>query len=250
MALTIEAHSTSIASGFGRRANLKLVAYWVTLGAAAGGLGGALIGGVGGRLAMFILRVTSSDSVRGIKSDDDFTIGRFSVVDSAELVLVTALMGSVVGMIVVAGRPFFPKSGMPFAWALAGALTGGALLVNQDGVDFTVLEPHWLAVALFVAIPGLGAGFIAWLTALYPRFWWRKRVPTALAALAGVPVVVFVPLAIAALLVGACWWLAMSSAELRALPAWKPARIAAIVVFGLIVTLGLVDLTRDARAII
>ena len=82
-------------------------------------------------------------------------------------------------MIVVFGRPFFPKRGMPFAWAGAGAITGGAILINSDGVDFTLLEPHLLAIVFFVTIPAVGAGLIAWLTEVYPRFWrWRDSVVT------------------------------------------------------------------------
>jgi hypothetical protein len=250
MALTRTANSNTAAPGFGLRANLEVVAYWITLGAAAGGLGGALVGGVGGRLAMLLLRLTSSDSVRGLESDDGFIIGRFDFFDSAELMFVTAIMGATFGLFVVAGRPFFPKRGMPFAWALAGAVIGGAIIVHEDGVDFTVLDPHWLAVTLFVVIPGVGAGLIAWLTDLFPRFWWRRRALTALAGLAMMPSLVLFPVAIAALLVGAIWSLAMCSAELRSMPTWMPARITAITVFVLLVTLALVDLTRDANAIV
>ena len=232
------------------REDLKTVAYWISLGAAAGGLGGVLIGGVVGRIAMFILRLTSDDFVRGIESDDGFTIGRFDLVSTLQLLGVTLLMGVIVGLIVIAGRPFFPKRGMPFAWALAGAITGGAILISPDGVDFTLLEPHWLAVALFIAIPALGAGLIAWLTEVYPRFWWRKRKLSVLAALAAIPVVIFFPIAIVALFVGGIWFLAMRSPAARGMPAWRPARVAAIVVFGVIVALGLLDLTGDVRAII
>lgn len=232
------------------REDLKTVAYWISLGAAAGGLGGLLAGGVGGRVAMFVLRLTSDESVRGIQSDDDFTIGRFDLVSTLSLLAVTTLLGIVVGLVVVAGRPFFPKRGMPFAWALAGGFAGGGILVQQDGVDFTLLEPHWLAVAMFVAIPAVGAGLIAWLTEIYPRFWWRRRKLTALAALAAIPMFIFFPMAIIAAFAGGIWFLAMQWPRARCVPGWLPARIAAIAVFGLVVTLGLLDLVRDARAII
>jgi hypothetical protein len=199
---------------------------------------------------MFILRLTSDASVRGLESDDGFIIGRFSFFDTSQLILVTMVMGSIVGLIVVAGRPFFPKRGMTLAWTLAGALTGGAILVHRDGVDFTVLEPHWLAVALFVVVPAAGAGGIAELVELYRRFWWRNWRMSLLAGVAAVPSVIFFPVALAALLVGACWWAAMRSVWLRALPSWLPARVAAIVVYMLIVALGAIDLVKEARAII
>lgn len=138
-----------------RLKDLRTVAYWATLGAASGGLGGLLAGGVGGRVAMFVLRLTSDHSVRGIQSDDGFTIGRFDPLSTMNLLFVTTIMGAIVGLIVIAGRPFLPRRGMPLAWGLAGAITGGAILINKDGVDFTLLEPHLLAVSLFIAIPAL-----------------------------------------------------------------------------------------------
>ena len=51
---------------------------WLLLGMATGGWAGFLVGGVGGRIAMFVLRLTSTDSVRGTQSDDGFTIGQLS----------------------------------------------------------------------------------------------------------------------------------------------------------------------------
>jgi len=230
--------------------DLKTVAYWASLGAAAGGLGGLLVGGAGGRVAMFVLRLTSDDSVRGIQSDDGFTIGRFDLLATMSLLFVTTLMGAIVGLIVVAGRPFFPRRGMPLAWGLAGAITGGAILINKDGVDFTLLEPHLLAVALFIAIPAIGAGLIAWLTEVYPRFWWRRPRLTALAAVAILPLVVIFPVAIFALVVGGIWWLAMRSSLIRGMPEWKAARATAVIVFSLVVAFGLYDLAKDVRAIL
>lgn len=250
MALAIEADGVRPAPGVGLWANLKLVAYWATLGAAAGGLGGLLIGGVGGRLAMFFLRLTSDDSVRGLESDDGFIIGRFGLEDTASLLIVTAVLGAIVGLIMVAGRPFLPRRGMPIAWALAGATAGSAIIIQQDGIDFTALGPHWFAVALFVLIPGLGAGVIAWLTEFYTRFWSRRRWLSAFAAIAALPSVVF-PVGVAAsLIVGVPWAVAMRSRRLRSLPDWRPARLAAVIVFAIVVAIGLVDVVRDANAIV
>ncbi|MGA8987068.1 hypothetical protein, partial [Aeromicrobium sp.] len=39
---------------------------------------GIIVIGGGSRLAMFLLRLTSDDSVIGLTSDDGFTIGQFS----------------------------------------------------------------------------------------------------------------------------------------------------------------------------
>lgn len=232
------------------REDLGRIGYWATLGAAAGGLGGFLIGGIGGRVAMFVLRLTSDQSVRGIESDDGFTIGRFDLLSTLSLLFVTTVMGVIVGLVVVFGRPFFPHRGMPLAWGLAGAIAGGAILVHGDGIDFTLLEPRALAVALFIAIPALGAAFIAWLTEIYPRFWWRRRRLTFVTGIALVPGIVFFPVAVAATLVAGAWWLTMRVPRFRTVPSWKPARLMAAAVFVLVVALGLVDLTKDVQAIL
>lgn len=73
--------------------------------AALGGLAaGFLVGGIGGRLAMFILRVTSDDRVVGIQSDDDFTIGQISSA-SLFLILVTTLFGTLLAFGYLLGSP-------------------------------------------------------------------------------------------------------------------------------------------------
>jgi hypothetical protein len=38
---------------------------------------------------------------------------------------------------------------------IASAAYFGAFIVTPQGVDFNLLEPLWLAIALFVALPGL-----------------------------------------------------------------------------------------------
>ena len=47
-------------------------------GVSSGFVAGSLFGGVGGRVAMFVLRLTSSSALRGAEIDDGFTIGVFS----------------------------------------------------------------------------------------------------------------------------------------------------------------------------
>ena len=60
------------------RAELEQRGRRLSVAMAAGLACGAVVGGVGGRLAMFLLRLTSDAALRGIKTDDDFVIGRFS----------------------------------------------------------------------------------------------------------------------------------------------------------------------------
>ena len=68
--------------------------------AVAGITVGVIVVGLGSRLAMFVLRLTSPDSVIGVQSDDDFTIGKFTLAGTYNL----ALLGTSVGIIGVAAR--------------------------------------------------------------------------------------------------------------------------------------------------
>lgn len=231
------------------RTDATRILYWVTLGAAAGGLGGLVFGGIGGRLAMFVLRHTSHDSVRGVETDDGFIIGRFDLLDTAELLLVTTIMGVVVGLIVVAGKPFLPAAA-PAMWGVAGLLLGGGLIVRRDGIDFTLLAPAWLAVAMFVVIPGSGAAAIALLARLYERFWWRQRRLTFVAMVPALPALAVLPLGIFVLVVALLWLLALRLPGVRELPRLKPVRVLALVVFAALVVLGGLDLLRDTRALL
>ena len=71
---------------------------------------GFLIAGVGARLAMLLLRVTSGDHVVGLESDEGFVIGRFT---SSTFFLVLALT---VGSAAVLG----PASALVRFWIPAG----------------------------------------------------------------------------------------------------------------------------------
>ena len=64
-------------------ADTREVARLVLTGTAAGALAGAVVGGLGGRLVMLVLRLTSDPIVLGTTSDDGFEIGRFSVPSDA-----------------------------------------------------------------------------------------------------------------------------------------------------------------------
>jgi hypothetical protein len=129
--------------------------------AALGGLAaGFLVGGIGGRLAMFILRLTSDDRVVGIQSDDDFTIGRISL-DSIFLIAATTLVGTILAFAYLLVRRWLPEHRRPLQAAVFFGLIGGAAVIKPDGVDFTLLEPLWLAVLLFVALPAAYGALMA-----------------------------------------------------------------------------------------
>lgn len=118
---------------------------------------GVLVVGVGGRLAMLLLRLTSPSWVRGMESDDGFEIGRFTLVGTHNLLMLGAGIGIVGAAAYRAVEPWLlgPRWFRRFTVAAASGAVGGALLVQSEGVDFRVLEPLWLAIALFVALPAL-----------------------------------------------------------------------------------------------
>jgi hypothetical protein len=120
---------------------------------------GIIVAGLGGRLVMFALRLTSRVEVRGVTIDNCFTIGLFTLACSYQLMLI----GAAVGLIGAAGycavRPWLVGP-----WWLRRLMTGlvaaavvGSMLVHADGVDFTVPQPTWFAVGSFVAFPAVFA---------------------------------------------------------------------------------------------
>lgn len=125
---------------------------------AAGALAGLLVGGVGGRLAMGLL-FRLNTSTDGLTSDDGFEIGRFTLQGTLNLLLVGTLLGVVGAVIYALLRHLMigPRWFQLVSIGLGPAIVVGDMLVHTDGVDFLVLDPLWLAVALFVLIPGLYA---------------------------------------------------------------------------------------------
>lgn len=152
---------------------------------------GLVVGGVGSRLAMRVLFLTSGPGVRGLVSDDGFRIGQFSPAATLNLLVLCTIVGVIGAFVYLAVRPFLlgPQWLRATTCGLAGGAVVGSLIVHDDGVDFTLLRPTWLAVALFVAVPALfgllAAPAVEW--AARPDGWFL-RTPTRWALL---PLVVF-----------------------------------------------------------
>ena len=162
--------------------DIAFAARWLLLGGAAGAWAGLLIGGVGGRTAMFVLRVTSSDAVRGVESDDGFTIGRISG-ESGFLLAITTVLGLFVGVVLVVARSqLHGWLGVSLTVLAAGTL-GAAAIIEPDGVDFTRLAPLPLACAMFTVIPVAAAALTLWFVRRWSVWWWRKRGRTLFASL-------------------------------------------------------------------
>ena len=123
---------------------------------AVGAAAGLVWGGIGGRIAMRVVFLTSNEHVRGLTSDDGFEIGTFSGA-TIFLLIVTTILGAIAGFgvgiirMVTSG----PTWAVAIGTSLATASFVGASIVHTDGVDFRFLDPLWLTVGLFVLIPGL-----------------------------------------------------------------------------------------------
>ncbi len=120
---------------------------------------GILVIGVGSRLAMYLLRLTSPDSAIGVESDDGFTIGQFTLVDTYNLLNLGGGLGIVGAATCIAVAPWLvgPRWFRLFTMGLTAAALIGSMVIVPDGVDFRVLGPTWFAVVLFTGLPFITA---------------------------------------------------------------------------------------------
>ena len=132
-------------------------------GVSSGFVSGVLIGGVGGRTAMFVLRLTSDPALRGAKTDDGFTIGVFSS-ETLFLLGVTAGLGILGGLFYLIVRGWIPARWRVVVMTMYVGLVGGAGLISPDGIDFELLSPSSLAIVMFVAIAVAYGAVMPWLT--------------------------------------------------------------------------------------
>jgi hypothetical protein len=123
----------------------------------AGIVTGVVIAGLGSRVAMLVLRVTSPDSVRGVVSDDGFTIGTVTLSGTYNLLHLGAAFGIIGAAAYRLVAPWLigPLWFRRLTTSAASGVVVGSMLVHADGVDFTLLKPTWLAISLFVTLPAL-----------------------------------------------------------------------------------------------
>ena len=139
------------------RSTFREVAERLRILVVAGVAVGVLVAGVGSRLAMLLLRLTSADSVRGLVSDDGFTIGQVTLGGTYNLLMLGAVVGIIGAAAYRAVAPWLlgPQWFRRVTTATGSGVVVGSMLVHADGIDFRVLKPTWLATGLFVALPAL-----------------------------------------------------------------------------------------------
>ena len=118
---------------------------------------GVLIAGIGSRLGMLLLRLTSPDSAIGIESDDGFIIGEVTLAGTYNLLMLGAAVGVVGAATYVLVTPWLlgPAWFRRFTVSVVAGAFVGSMVIHADGRDFAVLEPLWLAVGIFVGLPAI-----------------------------------------------------------------------------------------------
>lgn len=123
----------------------------------SGLLVGLFVAGPAMRLSMLLLRLTSPDTVIGIQSDDDFTIGEFTLSGTYNLFMLGAALGVLGAAVYVLVAPWLigPRWFHAFTFAFTAGVYVGSLVIKDEGIDFHALKPLWLAIAVFIAVPAL-----------------------------------------------------------------------------------------------
>ena len=121
---------------------------------AAGLAAGLLVVGLGGRLVMRILAATSGDRAQGRLTEADEVVGEITFGGSvAFVVFVGLLLPAGASLSYLAARRFLPGpawiGGLIFGLLLL-ATVGVADPLSSDNVDFRILDPLALAIALVV----------------------------------------------------------------------------------------------------
>lgn len=145
--------------------------------------------GVWARAWMFLLADLNPEQ-HGVDTDDGFPMGEFTLSGTVNLLAAATFFGVLGGLLFLAvrGLRFGPPWFRAVSIVLGPSLVVGSMLVHTDGVDFTVLEPLWLAVVLTLSMPvAFSVGIVGlgdrWL-GHGPTFW--QRLPTTVGLVARV----------------------------------------------------------------
>jgi len=189
----------------------------IASGNVAGFVAGLIAGGVGSRLAMRILALTSPDA-QGALTEAQEVVGEISLGGTAFLLVVGALLGIGGGLAYVALRRWLPKRATGLVLGLLALAVSGRVLVDPDNIDFVILDPASLGIAMFAALPILfGVLVVPLQTKLEPFFTKRRsRLATILILIAGLlPLVIGGPLAVALVILVATGFLLARSRTVR-----------------------------------
>lgn len=120
-----------------------------------GFMAGFVAFGLGSRIAMRVMAVTSGPAAQGITTDAGEIVGRITLEGSMFLVLAGTLIGGLGGLVYLAIKPWLPKKPVQktAVFAILMLAVAGRPLVQPDNIDFSILSPPLLAVAMLAALP-------------------------------------------------------------------------------------------------
>jgi hypothetical protein len=155
---------------------LRKFLWWANVATFAALASALLAAWPGGRLIMRVLAFTSPDSAQGRLTEAQANVGFPTLEGSLALFLFAGLpAGYLVAILYLVLHRWLP------AGRLAGPLLGillliwlGALLdpLRADNIDFNIVGPGWLAVALFT-----GLSILHGAVAAAAAGWWSERLP-------------------------------------------------------------------------
>lgn len=207
---TVDGHAPAAPVARGWRESLEAVVRTLSAASAAGALLGLLVGGVGGRLAMALLAVRNPED-SGRLTDDGFSIGQFTLGGTLNLLGASLQAGLTGAAIYLAVRHLAlgPAPVRIASLTAGGTVVVGGFLVHPGGRDFRLLEPDWLPVALFLAVPAVFVPLLALLVErwLAPGSWFATAAFGRVAAVLGVWALAgyLVPLLLVGMVVGLLW---------------------------------------------
>jgi hypothetical protein len=210
-----------------------------------------VVGGLGGRLVMRILSITSPVA-HGAITDNGNRVNELTSSGTLSLVLFVTLFGAVGGWMYVLVRRWLPGRGWKRAlaygvWLLA---VSSPLLIDPGNKDFAILGPPPLPIALFALLPLLYGLLVAPLADRLDRFYAGVSLKP-LGALAFLPLLavgVFVPMILAVAIAFALTFAVVRSPRWRG--AWEShavlnaGRAVLVVVFVATLAIGLQHATR------
>ena len=201
---------------------------------------------------MRLLAVTSPTLAQNRMTDDLARVGEITVPGTVFLVTLTAVLGAVGGLVYLLVRRILPEGLLPrlAGFGILTGTAGGALLVHDHpSFDYTILQPTWLAVALFILLPaGYGVLTAVLIEAMDRQDGLLRRAPTAAVIVAGVvvclPTLLFTAVPIAVALV-----VSMND-RLRQLWASRPVTVLGYVIYAALVFWGAYGLIADVVSLI
>jgi hypothetical protein len=158
----------------------------IASGNVAGAIAGLIVGGIGSRLAMRILALTSPGT-QGVLTQAEEVVGEITLAGTLFLLGAGAALGVGGGLAYVAIRRWLPSKGTGLVFGLLMLAVSGRPLVDPENIDFVVLDPAWLGITMFASLPILFGLLIVPLQAKLEPIFTKARsgIATTLVLVAG-----------------------------------------------------------------